>query len=300
MRLFATLLLATALLTGCPSLNNTGTFVPPASYDTVGGGVDGVTTDTSVGADTSAGAQDTAGGVAQDAGVKKDAGTLTAALSCKGKCGGKYNPALKCQCNTDCAKFGNCCADYGPLCQPDALTCKGRCDTTSDKSALCHCSWNCGRYGNCCADYLGLCQAGTDLEMPLADASEIAFCDKPANLANVEYAKDGDTIELINGDIVRFLVVNSPELSSKDCYATEAHQWTKAMVKKVKTVCLIMDPSEGDKDVYGRLLRYVRPPRATRLRRAGHVRVRAPCNAAVPRAPRGTQPRRAPRARPHM
>lgn len=255
MRQFIVLSLTALLLSGCPDLSDTQNgFIAPLSYDTSVVG-DAALTDAGK-TDTASSQSDTAG--AKDTGsTKKDAGAVPAALSCKGKCGAKYNSSLKCQCNDDCAKFGNCCVDYGPLCKPEALSCKGRCNTAPDKKALCQCSWNCGRYGNCCPDYLGMCHAGKDLDMPLADEGETTFCNKPTNLYNVKYAKDGDTIELLNGDIVRYLVVNTPELSKNDCYAVEALQWTKAMVKKVNVVCLIIDPAEGDKDQYNRLLRYV-------------------------------------------
>ncbi len=248
------MLAAATLLVGCANVGP-GTAAPPASYDTGAGAVDGVAGQDTTAVDTGAvdsGAPDT--GAPHDAG--KDAG-VPSALSCQGKCGAKYNPTLKCQCNDDCGKFGNCCADYGPLCKPETASCKGRCDEPYDKSATCQCTWDCSRYGTCCGDYLDQCHPGAKLDFQVADPGETAHCNKPSNLYNVEYAKDGDTLQLIDGSIVRFLVVNTPELSKKDCYATNAHQWTKSMVKKVKTVCLIMDPAEGDKDQYDRLLRYV-------------------------------------------
>ncbi|MCO4763562.1 MAG: thermonuclease family protein [Myxococcales bacterium] len=237
------------LLTGCPNTGGNNSQFPPASYVTDSGATDAGPTDSGA---TDAGSPKDTGST-----TKKDVTNSGGSLSCKGKCGASYNPALKCQCNSQCAKFGNCCADYGPLCEPTAASCKGRCDEGPNKGAVCQCDWSCGRYGSCCADFLATCHADKNLDMPLADAEEAKFCSKPANLQNVEYAKDGDTIELINGQVVRFLVVNTPELSKKDCHAVEALYWTKAMVKKVKTVCLIMDPAEGDKDQYDRLLRYV-------------------------------------------
>jgi len=68
---------------------------------------------------------------------------------------------------------------------------------------------------------------------------------------------DGDTIVLDNGKRVRYIGIDTPEISYKktpDCYAKEAKEFNKNLVlnKKVK---LEKDVSETDK--YNRLLRYV-------------------------------------------
>ncbi|HAN32520.1 MAG TPA: hypothetical protein DCQ06_13065, partial [Myxococcales bacterium] len=178
------------------------------------------------------------------------------AKSCAGKCGAKYDPSLPCQCNDQCGKFGNCCQDFGPLCAPETFTCEGRCGVY-DKNASCQCNDDCPRYGQCCPDYLATCHTGFNFDYNLADADEFKICDKPSGLANIEYAKDGDTIELIDGSIVRLLLVNTPELTTQDCYAIDALNWMKTIVKTHKTVCLVPDPSQPNKDQYGRLLRYV-------------------------------------------
>ena len=44
-----------------------------------------------------------------------DGGTPTSDLSCVGKCG-KYDAAAKCQCDTACTGEGDCCKDYGTVC----------------------------------------------------------------------------------------------------------------------------------------------------------------------------------------
>lgn len=69
---------------------------------------------------------------------------------------------------------------------------------------------------------------------------------------------DGDTIELSTGEKVRYIGVNTPELSNRkkliDCFAQEAAIVNKNLVEG-KMVKLEKDVSNVDK--YGRLLRYV-------------------------------------------
>lgn len=63
---------------------------------------------------------------------------------------------------------------------------------------------------------------------------------------------DGDTIELENGQKVRYIGIDTPE--SGDCYAWEATQRNRELVLG-QWVRLVKDVSETD--FYGRLLRYV-------------------------------------------
>ena len=63
---------------------------------------------------------------------------------------------------------------------------------------------------------------------------------------------DGDTIELENGQKVRYIGMDTPE--SGDCYAWEATQRNRELVLG-QWVRLVKDISETDR--YGRLLRYV-------------------------------------------
>ena len=69
---------------------------------------------------------------------------------------------------------------------------------------------------------------------------------------------DGDTIELDNGEKVRYIGINAPETvdtnSLVECYGVEASTKNKELVEG-KNVRLEKDIS--DKDKYGRLLRYV-------------------------------------------
>jgi micrococcal nuclease len=65
---------------------------------------------------------------------------------------------------------------------------------------------------------------------------------------------DGDTIVIDTGQRVRYIGMNTPEIETSECYATEASEINKNLVLG-KTVKLEKDVSETDK--YGRLLRYV-------------------------------------------
>lgn len=70
---------------------------------------------------------------------------------------------------------------------------------------------------------------------------------------------DGDTIVLENGEVVRYIGIDTPELRSRshggpDCYAIEATNKNKELVLN-KKVRLVKDVSERDR--YNRLLRYV-------------------------------------------
>jgi endonuclease YncB( thermonuclease family) len=76
------------------------------------------------------------------------------------------------------------------------------------------------------------------------------------NVFVVERVIDGDTIELSNGKKVRYIGIDTPEMTSKNsqCYAQKAKEKNEELVLG-KKVTLEKDVSETDK--YGRLLRYV-------------------------------------------
>ena len=69
---------------------------------------------------------------------------------------------------------------------------------------------------------------------------------------------DGDTVELENGDRVRYLGIDTPETVHPDkpieCYGPEATERNKELVEG-KVVSLLQDGP--DRDGYDRLLRYV-------------------------------------------
>lgn len=65
---------------------------------------------------------------------------------------------------------------------------------------------------------------------------------------------DGDTIDLDSGERVRYLMVDTPELSSDDCYADEALELNRQLVLG-QEVSLYYDVECEDR--FGRLLAYV-------------------------------------------
>ena len=78
------------------------------------------------------------------------------------------------------------------------------------------------------------------------------------NLLLITKVIDGDTVELENGQRVRYIGIDTPETKDPNrpvgCYGEEAYQKNKSLVEG-KRVRLEKDVSETDK--YGRLLRYV-------------------------------------------
>ena len=77
-----------------------------------------------------------------------------------------------------------------------------------------------------------------------------------ANL-NVAYVYDGDTLTLSNGNKVRLVQIDTPELSPAECYGKEARELLRQLIGTSR-VTLVKEPLAGNKDSFGRLLRYVK------------------------------------------
>ena len=75
-----------------------------------------------------------------------------------------------------------------------------------------------------------------------------------ATYSKVTRVIDGDTIVIETGEHIRYIGMNTPEVESEECYASEAGEINKILVLG-KVVKLEKDVSETDK--YGRLLRFV-------------------------------------------
>lgn len=70
---------------------------------------------------------------------------------------------------------------------------------------------------------------------------------------------DGDTIKVRVGgttERVRLLGLDAPELATKECWAKQASSRMQSLVQS-RSVQLVRDPSQADRDRYGRLLRHV-------------------------------------------
>lgn len=97
-----------------------------------------------------------------------------------------------------------------------------------------------------------------------------------AGAGTVQSVYDGDTFTLSTGEKVRVLGIDTPELKPAECYGTQARNATASAIDG-KEVVLTTDPRQGDKDRYGRLLRYVQTPDgsdlAAVLLRGGFARV---------------------------
>ena len=74
--------------------------------------------------------------------------------------------------------------------------------------------------------------------------------------ATVEWVNDGDTLTLSGGAKVRLVQIDAPELQS-DCYGRAALRALIDLAPKGTHVTLVADPELDERDVHGRLLRYV-------------------------------------------
>lgn len=88
-------------------------------------------------------------------------------------------------------------------------------------------------------------------------------------LTKVSQVVDGDTIKVIvdgQTKTVRLIGVDTPEVVDPrkpvQCFGQEASDFTKKLLEN-QSVVLESDPTQGDVDKYGRLLRYVYLPDST-------------------------------------
>jgi len=91
-------------------------------------------------------------------------------------------------------------------------------------------------------------------------------------LYGIDHYVDGDTIAVnMNGTVetIRFIGVDTPETHKPNtpvqCYGPQAATYTKMQIEKFGKVRLQADPLDTNRDVYGRLLRYVYLPDGTLL-----------------------------------
>jgi endonuclease YncB( thermonuclease family) len=76
--------------------------------------------------------------------------------------------------------------------------------------------------------------------------------------AVVESVTDGDTLRLTNGQRVRLVQIDTPELFSAECYGRAARAALLRLTPPGSRVELEADPSLDQVDRFGRLLRYLR------------------------------------------
>ena len=68
---------------------------------------------------------------------------------------------------------------------------------------------------------------------------------------------DGDTLTISTGEKVRFLQIDTPEISPAECYGAEAHKALISLIGKA-SITLESDSVSDDQDQFGRKLRYVK------------------------------------------
>jgi endonuclease YncB( thermonuclease family) len=78
-----------------------------------------------------------------------------------------------------------------------------------------------------------------------------------AALVQVVRIHDGDTLTLSSGEKVRFLQIDTPEISPAECYGAQAHKALVDIIGK-SSITLESDSVSDDKDKFGRILRYVK------------------------------------------
>jgi endonuclease YncB( thermonuclease family) len=74
----------------------------------------------------------------------------------------------------------------------------------------------------------------------------------------IDHFTDGDTVVLRNGQRVRLVQIDTPEVFfGAECYGPNASATTKQLLPPGTRVRLLLEPATNRVDAYGRLLRYV-------------------------------------------
>jgi micrococcal nuclease len=126
-------------------------------------------------------------------------------------------------------------------------------------------SWGLGRRAGLLIAQLGLPCAGClgfggPLVAETDDDSDSETGTPPSpcgpTTAVVDHVIDGDTISLDSGERVRYILIDTPEITngSNDCYGAEARDYNHTLVTG-RTITIVYD--EECQDRYGRLLGYV-------------------------------------------
>ena len=95
------------------------------------------------------------------------------------------------------------------------------------------------------------------LAVLIVGASLIGGAPTASAVSNVSRVVDGDTITMSNGEKVRLIQIDTPELTSKECYGSEARLALSKLLNQPGKVTLTTDPKLDKTDKYGRSLRYV-------------------------------------------
>ena len=81
---------------------------------------------------------------------------------------------------------------------------------------------------------------------------------RPEATYRIDHVADGDTVDLRNGQKVRLVQIDTPEVYfGTECYGPQAAALTKRLLPPGTVVRLSTEPATDRVDRYGRLLRYV-------------------------------------------
>jgi endonuclease YncB( thermonuclease family) len=78
-----------------------------------------------------------------------------------------------------------------------------------------------------------------------------------SQFARIQYVIDGDTVVLANGEHVRLVQIDAPEVQERECYGAAARSLLRRLIPPGTTVRVEADPRLDQVDRYGRLLRYL-------------------------------------------
>jgi micrococcal nuclease len=80
----------------------------------------------------------------------------------------------------------------------------------------------------------------------------------PPSVYRIDHVADGDTVTLRNGQRVRLVQIDTPEVYfGAECYGHQASAVTKRLLPPGTAVRLLVEPATDRVDSYGRLLRYI-------------------------------------------
>jgi endonuclease YncB( thermonuclease family) len=89
-------------------------------------------------------------------------------------------------------------------------------------------------------------------------ATAAAHPSATGQLGRIDHVVDGDTVDLANGQKVRLVQIDTPEVYfTPECFGSQASAITKRLLPPGTLVRLSVEPATDAMDRYGRLLRYV-------------------------------------------
>eukprot|EP01006_Ploeotia_vitrea_P057607 TRINITY_DN68193_c5_g2_i3.p1 TRINITY_DN68193_c5_g2~~TRINITY_DN68193_c5_g2_i3.p1 ORF type:complete len:444 (+),score=49.21 TRINITY_DN68193_c5_g2_i3:22-1332(+) len=148
-----------------------------------------------------------------------------------------YNPSHDCQCNPECHKYGNCCADFKKQCF-DTHFCKNYGCGSHGSKQYCQCDSACEQYNNCCVDYKEVCGGGgggKPVECPKAPTTPGDRRTNKGNLRFVSYNVD-------------FLFANASHSIGQLQCPGEGCEWTSHEIaaEHIKKIAQIIDRVDPD------------------------------------------------------